>query len=689
MSKCVKAYHNLIKCNNIGRTKESDLDTFVKLLQRFEIQKVSIDELQKKHTKLSKKLIQLFNSNQTIKNLLNADKGYERKLEIIPNSEKVCDKGNTLALRVDDVYEILMASEKAENDWPMILNTLENCYKSISIIGDNQYAHEIMQYFSNNSNIITRHIKRDKIKYIDGKYIVSEPALPDEILLWVDLCMEEKVIDQNGNEIQAVFWKNYYKEGLKTTDYLHDINYSIIPRLLEGGVEVIKVYIPDEERLKRKGKIRRKQYYWKILRKLDAEKFADKRRKKCGTIYLKNEQDNLVNNNEKGYSEVYGNGKYINFDNGFRRTIGNKPEIAPSIYIFGPCFVRGTEVEDKDTIASQIKNYVGSKYNVYNYGSEFHTCNYIMRTLEYHKGDIVILFSSEMKWEDTTRYDGVHYMDLTDTYNSIDEVQNHLYDMLEHFDMTVQNKIIKDLIQNMEQNHLLNPADISNKEKVIFGAPQKRIPDIKFSKDSQFISWLRQIENQVNKNRRTGAIVMNCNPFTNGHRYLIEYAATQVEQLIIFVVQEDKSVFPFADRFQLVKEGTADLKNVLVVPSGNYMISSMTLPGYFEKENLADMKLDASNDLMLFLQIANTLGISVRFAGEEPLDPFTRQYNENMSKILPKYGLEFHVIKRKEEDGEVISASRVRRALKNNEFELIRQLVPECTYRYLEKRDIR
>ena len=63
---------------------------------------------------------------------------------------------------------------------------------------------------------------------------------------------------------------------------------------------------------------------------------------------------------------------------------------------------------------------------------------------------------------------------------------------------------------------------------------------------------------------------MNCNPFTLGHRYLIEQASEKVDHLYVFVVEEDKSFFPFSDRIGLVKKGTADLKNITVKPSGKY-----------------------------------------------------------------------------------------------------------------------
>lgn len=181
-----------------------------------------------------------------------------------------------------------------------------------------------------------------------------------------------------------------------------------------------------------------------------------------------------------------------------------------------------------------------------------------------------------------------------------------------------------------------------------------------------------------------GSIVMNCNPFTLGHRYLIEYAASRVERLYIFVVEEDKSIFPFADRIELVKKGTADLKNVTVLPSGKFIISQLTFSGYFNKAELQDSTVDPSMDVELFgKEIAPSLGITIRFAGEEQLDNVTRQYNETMARILPHYGVDFQVIPRKETDGEVISASRVRKLLGEKNFTAIKKMVPETTFNYL------
>ena len=99
------------------------------------------------------------------------------------------------------------------------------------------------------------------------------------------------------------------------------------------------------------------------------------------------------------------------------------------------------------------------------------------------------------------------------------------------------------------------------------------------------------------------------------------------------------------------------------------------------------MQVDSSEDVEIFgKEIAPTLGITIRFAGEEPKDNVTRQYNETMKEILPRYGVEFHEIPRKKLGEEPISASSVREALKVGDFDKIKNLVPETTLKYLRER---
>ena len=186
---------------------------------------------------------------------------------------------------------------------------------------------------------------------------------------------------------------------------------------------------------------------------------------------------------------------------------------------------------------------------------------------------------------------------------------------------------------------------------------------------------------------KVGCIVMNANPFTLGHEYLVQYAAARVHKLFIMVVSEDKSDFTFAERFELVKRGTEQFPNVEVLPTDKFISSVKTFSGYFNKENLQDVYVDSTeNDEIFASEIAPSLGITIRFVGEEPEDTVTKTYNENMKNILPRYDIDFCEIPRREIDGQVISAKSVRAALKVGDFDKLKKLVPTTTLEYLREK---
>lgn len=197
-----------------------------------------------------------------------------------------------------------------------------------------------------------------------------------------------------------------------------------------------------------------------------------------------------------------------------------------------------------------------------------------------------------------------------------------------------------------------------------------------------FSNFLSKLE----ESRSTGkvaAIIVNCDPFTLGHRHLIERASKDNDTLHLFVVSEDASFFPFVDRYQLVKEGTADLKNVVLHETGNYMISSAVFPSYFLKDDQMAIEVQTKLDIEIFKRVAKTLGIQKRYVGEEPTSVVTSIYNQTMSKELQTIGVEHIVIPRKEEEGVFISASRVRLMLQEGRITEAKKFLPETTYNYL------
>lgn len=186
-----------------------------------------------------------------------------------------------------------------------------------------------------------------------------------------------------------------------------------------------------------------------------------------------------------------------------------------------------------------------------------------------------------------------------------------------------------------------------------------------------------------------GAVVMNCNPFTKGHRYLIETAAKDCDHLYVFILSEDKSDFSAADRLALVKAGTADLKNITVLPTGPYLISSATFPTYFLKEREAAQTVQCLLDIEIFARyFAPKFHITRRYVGTEPLSQMTNQYNTALLESLPKHGITVHQLPRLEVFDTPISASAVRSLLKQNRPDILRQLVPETTFQYLQDHNL-
>lgn len=196
-----------------------------------------------------------------------------------------------------------------------------------------------------------------------------------------------------------------------------------------------------------------------------------------------------------------------------------------------------------------------------------------------------------------------------------------------------------------------------------------------------FPSYLSRLEKTARPGV-SGAIVMNANPFTLGHQYLVEMAAGRCDTLHLFLLSEDASLVPFGVRKQLVQAGTAHLKNVVLHDSGPYIISNATFPSYFLKDDAAVIQGHAKLDLTIFVRIARALGVTVRFVGEEPTSQVTGLYNEIMAAQLPENGIDCVILPRKEALGKAISASTVRAALQAGDWQTLSQLVPQTTLDY-------
>lgn len=181
---------------------------------------------------------------------------------------------------------------------------------------------------------------------------------------------------------------------------------------------------------------------------------------------------------------------------------------------------------------------------------------------------------------------------------------------------------------------------------------------------------------------RIGAVVMNANPFTLGHQYLLQQASEACDYVHVFVVSEEASPIPFKVRYALVQKGSAQFKNLIYHPTGNYIISSATFPSYFLKDDKLVIESQAALDVKVFTKIAAALGINHRFVGEEPFSVVTSIYNKVMKEALQKNGILYTEISRKIGEDGPISASKIREKIKKGSIEEIKRDVPISTYEF-------
>lgn len=199
---------------------------------------------------------------------------------------------------------------------------------------------------------------------------------------------------------------------------------------------------------------------------------------------------------------------------------------------------------------------------------------------------------------------------------------------------------------------------------------------------ARYLDQLKKETKETKNGSRVGAVIMNANPFTLGHQYLLEQASSRVDLLHVFIVSEDVSLVPLAVRERLVREGSAHLDNVICHQTGPYMISNATFPSYFLKDSDTVIRSQAKLDIGVFLQIAQALGITDRFVGEEPFSQVTSIYNQVMQEELAAAGITCTIFPRKSDDDGAISASLVRTLIQEGKMAALEGKVPPSTYAY-------
>ncbi len=422
--------------------------------------------------------------------------------------------------------------------------------------------------------------------------------------------------------------------------------------------------------------------YENDLKNIIGKKFSREYVKKLSQI------PGIIKDGER-YRHADGNSELVNVVGGKRVVIGVPEQYDRILHVYGSCGVFGYAVEDVQTIPSELQRFCNQdeqRIRVESYGT-WGTSAFIDNLLfDIQEGiidqnDIVLVYAFIYAWNRKQELEtiGISCYDTTEEFHKFLKEGHTFYEIPGHMTAEGYTFIASFIYERMKETGIFKTKN--NFGKIDARQQKDLVPKI----DDYLNEVKRQLPMKKLFQTNTGAIVMNCNPFTLGHRYLVEKALEHVDNLLLFIVEEDKSFFPFADRIEMVRQGTKNLPNVYVVPSGNYILSSITFPEYFLKEQRPEVIVDVTDDAKIFGRyIAPALHITVRFAGTEPLDKVTEQYHGFLRRYLGDYGIEFHEIPRRQIGGEYISASTVRKLLKRKEYEQVKKYVPETTFEYLK-----
>lgn len=606
-------------------------------------------------------------------------KGKRGKMYTFVEEKDILFKYELSELEPEKIYEHFM---QYDDEVCFILD--KGFVYGIVTIGD------MCRYYANeteNLNITKKYRSISEVDYTAAEVIFNEISTVHEVPVIVNNHLIGIVIKKcsgdNRKGLRKRLEKEHYGEvtwvrnELKGTVYLYDLSTPDIDR---------KISRSDYDKLTQKHNYPDGTSGLKMMSELEKKVFFGSNYSEDSFNEFCMDYDNITGTIVNGVCKVNDIcSRHFNFKNGYRIMRNANSIASRRIWMFGPCMVVGAYVEDACTIACYLQEILKENgwenYCVVNCGlfGPKHMEGRIA-TEKIADEDIVIIaynFKELDQFRETKNWKG-YSGSLGDAYLELENPIDNLFNAFSHCNHVVNQKISERLFRDIRQSLTKDNNPVS---------PRIAIQDyyipwdvVKYYRDYCKEHGLIHLEGTC------GAIVMNCNPFTKGHRYLIEQACKQVDVLYVFVVEEDKSVFKFEDRIEMVRRGTVDLEKVRVLPSGKYIISKETFSQYFDKDNVEQVD-DMDYDVRIFgAVVAKELGISVRFVGEEPFDKVTKKYNETMKKILPEYDINVIEIPRTTtEEGSVISASAVRKAMQKKDERLLHIMLPDTTIEYLSK----
>ncbi len=378
-----------------------------------------------------------------------------------------------------------------------------------------------------------------------------------------------------------------------------------------------------------------------------------------------------------------------NIIEGRRLTVGVPHNASQKIHMFGPCAVMGLCVVDEMTICSLLQHFINQERHnaaVCNHGLAYGNdkLNDLLSMMDepVRNGDCIIWFSAFEK-NDLVKLQnkGVPILEVRECVDGlIDWFLDNPFHCNAQANFNIAEAIFVNLRKSLRSLSSRNRYSMVDSLKIkLQHNPYAIMNSKELNAYAKYIEQFKCDEHIKTK----GAVVLNANPCTLGHMYLIKEALQRVDFLYIFLVEECIGNMPYMDREYMLKESLKYNKRVRVIRGGSIMTSEKVFPEYFNKST-EPSKINLVLTHKVFGKIVGSiLGVTYRFFGTEPKDKVTRALNESASEILPKYGIQPIFIERMSIDGKNISANNARDLFYSKQYTDLAKIVPLSTFRRL------
>lgn len=374
-------------------------------------------------------------------------------------------------------------------------------------------------------------------------------------------------------------------------------------------------------------------------------------------------------------------GKYFNAKNGRRITSFQPNEGIGTIYLFGRCSLVGFWAEDQYTISSYLQKKLlerGYRYRVENFaGMARPDAEIDSKLLEIGKckeTDIMIFFMDR-------KIECLKGNLLETIFEKNDVLPQYFFNSYSHYNNRVNCYVAEGLLEMIRECLIAGTdEEVQNQKESEIG-----IQDVikQYVKQKYFDKYFPGFDKD--KYKRVGAAVMQADPFSLQERFSLEWASKKVDLLIVFIIEGANSLFTLEERYEMLYAGTKDMKNVMVVSGGDFIMSKTNYPEYYTQHKSQVIELNAEYDSNFFAEyIAGHLGISDRFIESEPEDEIIKIYNEKMKCILPEKGIRCIEFPETEAAGGKNNISAIQKYLKAEDYEHAFAMLPDITQEYLK-----